>query len=1012
VQLYVLGAPRILVAEVPARMPYQKVVALVAYLAVTARPHSREALATLLWSEVDDQRAQNSLRNALYVTRRLLAPTALVATADRQVALDLEQVWLDLNQFQTTVDDGESTIAALNDALDLWRGPFLDGLLLKDAPDFNAWVTRTREQLERHHRQGYLALSQMLEEAGQWDEAVDAARRALTIDGLHEAGHRQVMRLYLRMGNRVGALQQYEACQAMLLEELGVAPDARTHALRERALRRTPTRFPAGDSLPGTKARQPVLFVGRQREMAALNAHLRAVRREAVGRLVLVEGEAGIGKTRLVNEWLSTLRHTQVLFSRCFEAERSIPYRPWTDMLRSSLDRVDWEGLDLPDLWLAELSHLVPELRTRIPDIPLSVPFDPELARGRLAEAIHQWFRTLGGRWPICLFLDDLQWIDRASLALLEYVLRHSVGLPLMLIGTQREREVDPSWQRTQAVLTRAGLCHRMTLYRLSFPEVAAIAHHVGFRAADSDLFLKRLFRETEGNPLFVVEILRSLPEGDVDASGAWPIPATVKDVVQGQIDRLNVRTRQTLAIAAVIGRTFDSTTLQTVTGRQSEITLSALEEGMAAGLIVEQDAGYDFSHNQIRAVLYNRITQARRRHLHLRVAEALETLHGDDLSPHLGTLAHHFGAAGEGETACQYALRAAKQAVELYADEDALTWYDRAGALSETTRAELPADIVPRVIPFHQYAISSSLPLDVPGLVHRQKGLIHQRRGQYGVAKRLFRQALARARERGRLDEQAAAHGLLSFLAYLRGDYDELAEHAQASLELATSVGGVALQAEGLRNLGIAAYRTGAYERAIELYRASLAASRSIDDRASVAKSYNNIGFALRTMGRFEDAVGSFGQALELHQATGSIEGAAGVLANIGGVYLRSGDLEQALDTLQRAISRSEACHADWVTAKATRTLGSVYMRAGRWEQALRAAERARELAESLGSKEDLGAAYRLLGEIATGWPESGLGPADTYFERSLALLRSVGERYELERTESSLAAYRRTRG
>jgi tetratricopeptide (TPR) repeat protein len=724
--------------------------------------------------------------------------------------------------------------------------------------------------------------------------------------------------------------------------------------------------------------------------------------------LILVEGEAGVGKTRLVNEWLSTLRGVHVLVSRCFEAERSIPYRPWTDMLRGSLRNAHWDGLDVPNLWLAELSHLVPELRTIVPDLPLPAPFDPELARGRLAEAMHQWFRALGQQSPVCLFLDDLQWIDRASLALLEYVLRHSVDLPLMLVGAQREREVDPAWQRTQAVLARAGMCHRMTLYRLSFSEVAAIARQVGFRAHDSDVFLKRLFRETEGNPLFVVEILRSLPDGDEDASREWPIPATIKDVVQAQIDRLNVRTRQTLAIAAVVGRTFDAITLQAVTGRPAGITLSALEEGIAAGLVVEQDERCDFSHDKIRAVLYDRITQARRRHLHARVAEALETLHRDDLCPHLGTLAHHFGAAGESQTACDYALRAAKQAVELYADEDAQTWYDRAQAFGETARTELPADTVPQVIPFHQYTVSSALPLDVPGLVYRQKGLIHQRRGQYEVARQLFCLALERAADRGRLDEQAAAHGLLSYLAYLRGEYDQLADHAQRSLELAASVGGVALQAEGLRNLGIAAYRTGAYQRAIDLYRESLAASRSIDDRASVAKCYNNIGFALRTMGRFDEAVASFRQGLALHQATGSIEGAAGVLANIGGVYLRSGDLEQARTTLQRAITRSEECHADWVTAKAHRTLGSVYLRAGRSERALQSAERARSLAESLGSKEDLGAAYRLLGEIAAEWPLSGLGAADKYFEKSLALLRNVGERYELERTRSSFAAYR----
>ncbi len=1013
VELYLLGTPRIVVGEAQIRMPYQKVTALLAYLAATNRAHSREVLATLLWGEADDQRAHNSLRNALYVIRRELSlASPLVLAAHHQIALDTDQVWVDFEHFRSSVQGQDVAIDSLKDALGLWRGPFLDGILVKDAPEFDRWLTRTREQLDRSHRQGYLALSRTYEEAEQWRFALDAALQALAIDPLYEVGHRQIMRLHLQMGNRASALQQYEQCQAILMEEVGAAPDARTQALREQALLGKRPQLEAARAFPAAKrGRGPVAFVGRRREMSMLDEHLQAVSREAAGRLVLIEGEAGVGKTRLVNEWLGPLRDVHVLVSRCFEAERSIPYRPWTDMLRASLRYIDWDHLDLPDLWLAELSHLLPELRAMYPDLPLSAPFDPNLARGRLAEAMRQWFRALGRQWPICLFLDDLQWIDHASIALLEYLLRHSDRFPLMLIGAQRDRETDPAWERTRGVLTRAGMCHRMTLYRLSFPEVAAIARHAGFHAADSDAFLKRLFRETEGNPLFVVEIMRSLQEVKEDISGEWPIPLTVKDVINAQLDRLDEQTRHTLTIAAVIGRSFDTITLQAVMGCSFEVALSTLEAGVDAGLIVEQGDGYDFSHDKIRAILNNRITQARRQRLHRRVAEELETLQAEDLSPHLGALAQHFEAAGEAEMACCYALRAAKQAVELYADDDALTWYERIQGFDETPLATLDASFFPQVVPFDQRYTLSSLPLDVLGLVYRQQGLIHQRRGQYDEAEQRFQLALARAIERERLDEQAAAYGLFSYLAYLRGDYDALAERAGRSLELATCVGGVALQAEGLRNLGIAAYRNGDYQRAIELYRESLAASQSIDDRVSVAKCYNNIGFALRTMGRFDEAVASFHEALDLHQATGSIEGAAGVLANIGGVYLRSGDLERALFTLQRAIDRSDACHADWITTKAYRTLSSVYLGEGQWAHALRSAERARQLAESLGSKEDLGAAYRLLGEIAAAWPESGLDAADVYFGKSLALLRDVGERYELERTQDSFETYRQTR-
>ncbi len=1009
IKLHLLGAPRIVVEGAPRRLPYQKATALLAYLTVTASPRSRESLATLLWGDVDDQRAQNSLRNALYVVRRDLEPASPLVVSQRQVRLNWDEVWLDVERFKQPIqaEEGAASANELSEALALWRGPFLDGLSVKGAPEFDDWISRMREQLGRYHREGWLALSRAYEKARDWQEALEAARQALVLDPLYEAGHRQVMKIHLQMGNRVSALRQYERCREVLLDELGVAPNSRTRALHEQAL--SDGVVSSSEASPSsTSDKRQHAFVGRRRELAALRQHLTAVRRGSRGRLVLVEGEAGVGKTRMVTEWLSTLSGAHALSGRCFEAERSIPYHPWIDLLRSSLSRLDWERIDLPNLWMSELSRLIPELRTVYPGLSRPTSVDSELARGRLAEAVHQWLRALGQERPVVLFLDDLQWIDRASLALLEYLLRHSADLPLLVVGAQRERELGPAWQRSLSVLEREGLCHHITLYRLSFPEVATIARQIGFRAADPDAFLKRLFRETEGNPLFVIEILRGLQETNIDTSEEWPIPLTVQDVVQAHLDRLDTRYRKLFTAAAVIGRTFDHTTLQAVTGQPPQLILSALDEGIAAGLIVERDRRYDFSHDKIRAVLYRRSSRARRRHLHRRVAEALERLHAADLAPHFGLLANHFEAAAESDRASLYALRAAKRAVELYADEDALSWYERAQTLAETVHAELAPEVISQIIPFHQRYVSSSKPLGVLGLVYRQQGLIHQRRGRYDLAQEYLELALTRATERERPDEQAAAHGLLSFLAYLRGDYDELARYAHASLDLATRADETALRAEGLRNLGIAAYRSGEYERAIELYEASLSASRSIGDQTSIAKCYNNIGFALRTMERYEEAVDAFQRALELHEAAGSSEGAAGVLANIGGVYLRSDDLEQAIAHLERARALSDESHADWITAKLCRTMGSVHLRQGQWEQALVSAERARDLAEALGSREDLGAAYRLLGEIAAASPQSGLGAADGHFEKSLDLLQDVGEQYELARTRSSLKAYR----
>jgi DNA-binding SARP family transcriptional activator len=676
-EFYVLGTPKIRVAGVSQPVPYSKVTALLAYLAITSRAHSRTALATLLWGEVDDRRANSSLRNALYVLRRELGLDPCLVVERHNVNLDTTQLWLDVDRLKHAVREETESICSLREALALWRGPFLDGLLVSGAPDFDDWVSATRAKLERTYLEGCLALSEAHTRARQWPEALEAAQKAVDLDPLYEAGHRQIMHINLLAGSRSAALQQYERCRDSLRTELGVLPSARTQALHEQVL--------AGERLPARPAAQrgsgqtQGVFVGRGQEMLALDGHLQAVRDEASGRLILVEGEVGVGKTRLVNEWLATLDDVHTLRSRCFEAEQSIPYQPWNDLLRTSMDRARWQQLGLPDLWLAELAQLLPELHAVFPGLPQPALPAPQLARGRLGEAIHQWLRALGRQCPICLFLDDLQWMDRASLAVLGYLLRHGAGLPLLIVGAQRERETDPAWNRTQNLLFREGLCHTMTLFRLPFSDVATIAGHTGFRAADPKAFLKRLFRETEGNPLFVVEVLQSLQGLEIDPSGDWPIPPTIKGVIEGRLDRLSRSTRQMLTVAAVIGRSFEHTTLHAVTEQPVDQVLIALDEGIEAGLIVEHAGRHDFAHDQTRAVLYRGVSQTRRRHLHGRVAETLEAADRDELALHFGLLANHFEAAGEAERARLYAFREAKRAAELYADEDALAWYDRA---------------------------------------------------------------------------------------------------------------------------------------------------------------------------------------------------------------------------------------------------------------------------------------------------------------------------------------------
>lgn len=1005
ISLSLLGVPQLKVDEHLVRLPYLKAEVLFYYLAVTSQPHSRAALAALLWSKSPEPQARNSLRNAVYSVRKGLAQANPLLVERDTIYLNPAMVQLDLAQFQTILEHPPDT-TILAKTLALWRGPFLDGLHLPDTPAFEEWLVEQRLKYEALYCQGLFDLSQRFTADKHLPQAQQTIEKLLAIDPLNEAGHQHLMRLYMQTGNRAAALRQYETLRVKLREELGVDPDPVIQTLHLELLQAediSPQQISLSD-LPA-KPIGRYKFVGRKREMGLLSKIYQSSLPNGPACLVMLEGEPGIGKTRLAGEWLARLDQTNILTTRCFEAEQVIPFQPWIDLIRTTLKQTPLPQLGLPEVWLTELAHLAPEIRLQRPDLEPSPTSDPELARGRIIQAIYHWLETLCRSKPLCIFIDDWQWLDQASLTLLRYIFRpqQSSQLPLLILGAQRETQTMPDWSPFKTVLARDNILHQIKLYRLSLSEVAVLAQSTALpKNIQTDTFLQRLLAETEGNPLFITEFLQTLTPADLKADD-WPIPQTIQAVIQNRLARLSDSAYQLLTAAAVIGRIFTDTLLQQISNLSLATILQALDETVAANLIAEQANAYDFTHDKIRAVLLDSLTQSHRRHFHLQIAAALEAT----LSNDFGLLSYHFEMGGDILRARNYGLQAARQTVELYADEDALRWYEKVERLAEAANAELSPEAIPKVTPFQQTYVSRALPLDVLGLIYRQRGVIQQRIGQYDDAEFSFRKALERGEARGRLDEQAAAHNLLSFLAYLRSDYDGVDRHAQKALNLAAQAGEPALRAPGLRHLGIAVYRTADYARARQLYDEALVAYRQAGDQLGVATVYNNIGFVLRTQACYKEAIAAFQEALTIYEATGQIEGVALICSNIGRTYAFSGDLEQAQQYLERGLTLSTESHTDWITVKIHRTMGNVFAQNEQWPQALVHAQQAQKLATSLGSAEDLGATLRLLGEIASAWPDSNLGHATAYFEQSMALLQQVGAQDELERTKKTLTDF-----
>ena len=1010
VNLYLLGPPRLQHEDKEISLPYQKAEALLAYLAVTSRRHSREQLATLFWENSDETRARNNLRTALCALRKNLPPDVLL-TEQQFVAIRSEAVWTDVAHLRSVTKTDHPELDQIQRALELWRGPFLDGLSIPDTPVFHDWVSWERQRLDRSHQDGWLALSQLHLNRENLEAARQAVEVLIQLDPLSEKSHRYLIRIHLMSGDRALALQHYEELRQTLRDELGVDPDPATQALHHRALNLHNFSETAEDigEIPCGVMPTGLTFVGRQHELQTLLCQWRSVMPVGPARMIVVKGEVGVGKTRLITEWMRRVKKGFCPCARCLEAETSISYYAWSELLQSANQKKPLASLGLDEVWLGELAQLLPELRSRQPALPSFSHDDTDLARGRLIQAVYQWLLALTEAKPVCLFIDDLQWIDQASLLLLEYILLNGSEMPLLILGAQRLGETNANWERVKVNLKRAGLLQEVHLKRFSYEEVSALIAALEWSMTDSTAFLKRIYEETEGNPLFVVELVRALQREDVRKSDEWPLPSTIQGVIRAHLSRLSTQARKVMALASIVERKITPRFLELASQVPIEQILSALDQALELTIIVEHMGGkYEFSHDKIRSVLYNDLSQGRREYFHRQVAQAIVQQAKDETAVDFGLVSHHYESGGDFTSALHYALRAARRAFEMYADQDAITWYNRSWTLWKRCCGDLPASMVRQLTPFGLLDVDEAQPLDVLGLILRQRGLVYQRTGRYQLAEEDFQEALKRAEERDRLDEQAVAHDLLSFLAYLRSDFAQLEEHAQQTLELGNKAGFQHLRAAGLQNLGLAAYNQNDLPKTIDLYRQALDGYSAAGARVALADCLNDLGFVLRASKQYPEAVSTFEQALQLYDQIGQLEGQAAVLSNIGRVYAAQGDFSLALDYLKRAQTLSEKLHSNWIEIKIWRTMGRVLVQSQRWEEALEAVLRAHDLAEILGNVEYLGAIYRLLGEIAVAYPECSLEDPADYFKKSIAWLRQAGEKQELERALNSYAAYK----
>ncbi len=859
----------------------------------------REELIDRLWPDKDVEAGANNLHRALHDLRRVA--DAELATLERGTLRLSETAWVDVEAFERAATS--QTPDALAESIALYRGT-----LLPDDPYSDALAAR-REGLRQRFVDAGLRLARLHHEGGEPEACIDTLRRVLVEDPALEPAHQLLVRVLAEAGRTSDAVRQFAECTAALRARLDVAPSRETLELRaaiERGeivarRRSTPPRSsadantPAATALPLPDENPFEPMHGRERERGVVRDFV------AGGRgALLVLGEAGLGKSHLVRECTRIAgaagRPVLLGVSLGLDGGSGVPYAPFADA------------------W----AHHRRATRASVDSDPF-LSFTPsggsaQEDRLRLFQAVESAIEAIGHHAPVCLVIEDLHSADPSSLHLFHHLARAARTLPLLLVGTLRDDEVQigRALHTMLGALGRERLATRVQLERL---DAAATARFVG-PGADAEL-VAAVYALTEGNPFHTEEVVQAMREEDASRP---TLPPSLLDTVRHRVRRLGRDAERLLSAASVVGAIFRFEVAQRASGLAPEVALDALELAIE-GRILEEAAGeYRFRHALTRQALLDSLTHARRVYLHRAIAEALEGLavRGErENEERAAVLGMHHESAGQLERALPYLLAAGERAQKRLGFTEAVSFFERSVALMDATGRQDGQERfrVLRLLGGMRVALS-----DLDGAVRDLDAAAALREGDFvpsptetALVRRIAALALIQG---GRLREA--------------GERLEDAVRALAGSERDPELPAVLYLFAQLR------WHEEKYAEAKELAQRSLAEAEARGNRAAMSKAHEMLALACHSLGTWQEGHAHEHQRHELAEGALDVDQAFDVHLCLWEYHLYSEQgREKIRTTVDQTLEVGRRMQAPRAIALCQSFAGTLDFECGRWDVA-----------------------------------------------------------------------------